>query len=338
MSDFKRIPIELETGIWAVTGQPILKEGEILGNKKAEELFYRREFLRRERSYDDNESHLFSHRGNLVYPDGLLETFIYYLKGIKPTNLFLTPENIDYNSLFSKLKSGTFDSGLSEILEGLGYMNENKEKIIDFIENNKERIQEEMTRNVFKENFASNLKGVNISNKFDIAYIIDSSVNVYISYNIDHINQATIVDNRIMPKQILGLIINESKIEEYQSQQHSIPADTFIELAHIHLATLRAFIDWLGIYDDNTINKKLNDFIQTITESFFYVDVRPEVGDIFTDEEVDFLNEKALVFWKKHFPFDEGTTLYDCLIRFCEKYNKPLYSSDNKILFSNKSF
>ncbi len=103
MSNFKRLPVELESGIWGVAGYPILKEEEnAIGIQKSNELFERRELLRKEKPYDDVESHIFSHRGNIVYPDGQLEILLSFLSDQKPKNIYLFPENSDYSILFSK--------------------------------------------------------------------------------------------------------------------------------------------------------------------------------------------------------------------------------------------
>lgn len=365
MSNFSRLPIELESGIWGVTGYPILKEGEgVIGIQKSNELFKRRELSRREKPYDDTESHMFSHRGNIIYPDGQLEILLDFLSNQKPKDLYLYSENSDYNLLFLKLVQGALHSGLYEILGSLGYFIEDKKvkldafskyiennldqskwssevletskDLRDFLEENKEEIQEKISRNVFKtkNNSDINLIGINISDKFDIGYVIDSSVCVYISYNDDHMNQGVIVEPKINTEDIIGIILNASKIEEYKKRLYQIPKHPFDYLVNIHLGTLRAFIDWFKVkYPESSLTQKLFNFIQAVPESFFYVDSNSNMKDILTVEEVDFLNGAAKDFYIGIFPFKDGDSLYDCLIQFCNKYQKPLYSSDNTVLY-----
>lgn len=340
MSNFKRLPIELETGIWGVTGYPILKYGENIGSEKSTELFERRELLRKEKPYDDPESHIFSHRGNVIYPDGPLNILLDFLSNQNSENLYLLPENPDYNNLLSKLVQGALHSGLDEILDSAGYLKENNkieldEKLKDFIEANKDEIQEKISHNVFKvkNTFSAALAGINISDKFDIAYALDPRIPVYISYNDDHMNQAVIVESKIDPKDIVGIILNASKIENYKNEKYQFPEKPFDYLANIHLGTLRAFIDWFEIkYPNNPLFQKLSDFIQDVPESFFYLDSRSTLGHLLTVEDLRFLNSVAKEFNIEHFPFPEGTSMYQCLLQFCDKYKKPLYSSDNQLL------
>lgn len=373
MTLLKRMPIELETGIWAVTGFPMLKEVDLQkGIEEMNKKFEEREVLRKEKPYDDSVSHIYSHRGNVVYPDGQLHVLKSFLEGIYPENLYLYPENKDYKKLFFLLVNGALNmSGLEKILDDLSYFeNEDvrfrfkklcgcvknlsedpelktvsdietvKEELLKFVVENYDVIQERISKNVFKGKNGSaddqSLKGINIADKFDVGYVIDPSLEVLISYNEDHLNQGTIIEPKIESKDIIGIIINSSKIESLKDRKISISNTAFEELAVVHLGTLRNFIDWFGAKEvDKEISKKLYSFISKVEESFFYVDADSKLDNVFNPDELVILNDAARDFLNEQDVFKEGESQYDFLIEIGKKYLIPVYSSNGEVLWSN---
>jgi hypothetical protein len=334
MTTFDRLTTELETGIWGVVGFPSLK---IMDSSEAmritEEIYQEWENLRKEKPYDDPKNHIFSHRGNVIYPDGQLDVLLCSLKNIEPHNLYLYPENPDYKNLLSLLANGALNSsGLTNILSELGYSS-NNEELVGFIEEHYENIQERISMNVFKTNTDASLKGINISDKFDIGYVIDSSLKVLISYNDDHMNQGVIIEPKIDPKHIIGILLNSSRIEKLKNEKYLVPEKPFEKLATVHLATLRNFIDWFGTKGVNkNIYIKLVEFIKNIPESFFYLDANSKMDDVFSSDELDILNNVAKDFLTESGTLKNGQTYYECILELCKKYNLPLYSSDGAIL------
>lgn len=340
MTTFDRLSTELETGIWGVVGFPSLK---VMASSEAlrmtEEIYQERENLRKEKSYDDLKSHIFSHRGNVIYPDGQLDVLLCSLKNAEPHNLYLYPENPDYKNLLSLLVKGALNSsGLTDILSELGYSSNNEkkvgnEKLVKFIEENYENIQERISMNVFKTNTNTSLKGINISDKFEVGYVIDPSLEVLISYNNNYMNQGVIIEPKIDPKHIIGILLNSSKIEKLKSEKYLIPEKPFEKLATVHLATLRNFIDWFGLKEVNkNIYIKLKEFIKDVPESFFYLDANSKMDDVFSPDELSILNDIAKDFLTESGIFKNGQTYYDCVLELCKKFGLPLYSSDGTIL------
>lgn len=337
MTIFDRLITELETGIWGVGGFPSLK---IMDSSEAlrvmKEIYEERESLRKEKPYDDPKSHIFSHRGNIIYPDGQLDVLLCSLKNTEPDNLYLYPSNPDYQNLFTLLTNGALNfSGLKDILSELGYSshNENDEEMVRFIEEHYESIQEKISVNVFKANPDASLKGINISDKFDIGYVIDTSLEVLISYNDDHMNQGVIIEPKIDPQHIIGILLNSSRIEKLKNEKYFIPEKPFEKLATVHLATLRNFIDWFGTKEVNKgIYTKLVEFIKDVPESFFYLDANSKIDDVFSIEELGILNKTANDFLLESNVFKNGQPYYDCILELCKKYKLPLYSSDGTVL------
>jgi len=337
MTTFDRLTTELETGIWGVTGFPSLKAIDPSeATRVTEDTYQERESLRKEKPYNDPKSHIFSHRGNVIYPDGQLDVLLCSLKNTEPNNLYLYPENPDYGNLLSLIVNGALNSsGLKDILSELGYSSDIKknEELVRFIEENYEDIQERISINVFRINADTSLKGINISDKFDIGYVIDPSLEILISYNDDHMNQGVIIEPKIDPKYIIGILLNSSKIEKLKSEKYIIPEKPFEKLATIHLATLRNFIDWFGGKNINEdIYAKLIDFIKDVPESFFYMDANSKMDDVFSKEKLSILNNVAKDFITESGTFKNGQPLYDCILELCKKHELSLYSSDGTTL------
>lgn len=337
MTIFDRLTTELETGIWGVVGFPSLKVmNPFEAMRMTEEIYQERESLRKDKPYDDPRSHIFSHRGNVIYPDGQLDVLLCSLKNTEPYNLYLYPKNPDYKNLLSLLANGALNSsGLTDILSELGYSSNNKndEELVTFIEEHYESIQEKISVNVFKTDTEASLKGINISGKFDIGYVIDPSLEVLISYNDDHMNQGVIIEPKIDPKHIIAILLNSTRIEKLKSEKYLAPEKPFEKLATVHLATLRNFIDWFGLKEVNKgIYIKLEKFIKDVPESFFYLDADSKIDDVFNVEELVVLNESAREFLIENSGFKNGQTYYDCILDLCKKYDLPLYSSDGALL------
>ena len=139
MTTFDRLTTELETGIWGVIGFPSLKTMDSFEARKiTEETLEEREKLRKDKPYNDPRNHIFSHRGNVIYPDGQLDVLLCSLKNTEPNDLYLYPENPDYKNLLSLFTNSTLNfTGLKDILSELGYSSNTEatsETLVDIIE------------------------------------------------------------------------------------------------------------------------------------------------------------------------------------------------------------